>query len=790
MNVFEQKKSEITETTSARPEVSQYSSMKEDIDVFMAHLGNTSRITKIIQSFEGLSSRESFCEEAILWVENTSSFIDRMNDKYPCYKDIFGPVELGLRGIQYGLSLMVASTSLEGHRSGKACAVQRLLTTKFNDDLIEAEEIDKEVWDRNIEGRNNEESLSHKLRLCQITLGGLEERIRHASSPEQKRYLYLAFEKIGRYFHYVWEIMREKENDRLEEEQASFEIKARNLQISKEELLTRIEIDSLFDNQYSLYYDIQEEKSMDTEGYVENQQAFHRDREKLNVDPILSRLVNVFYWLNDSDEVKEVKRQGDDPFWMGIDIMQSSGTLFPRIFDLHSVPGFLLSLSEEHARLRGLAESKSSDSVHSSNVQEASRLLMPLETLLAKVNNLLQEWPENPILEQLAGTGNKILELSLGTPLKAFLTGVELILNRAQIWEETAAKHVTLAESLKPLISIAVSWRKLELNGWKGLLTKVKNDEKKRAYMSWFHIFGIVNTKMESITEFVNAMDSFVQGSSVGQFHERLKVLRTFASYLVKAPRPDHLKHQDTIVSNVLFNLDRYYLQFGDNVSVQVDREMAPLEKKLSDFVALARWEDKGFYAMKASSEKAHNQLYKLLKKAREVLENSCSHCLLDSAQIIGDKIVDQIGSKTKLLLDSLPDQLIAMNLSFEQVMDIALGKYSAKLEKVSKKFENLVRFKSEALDKVDYVASSLDILARSIFIQVSELKRDIQKGAKMRKKKAFTDLLKAFEKHGISNLQSSIPATSRYNHYWITQVRIQCCSIPLVLLQENIPGT
>ena len=87
--------------------------------------------------------------------------------------------------------------------------------------------------------------------------------------------------------------MREKENDRLEEEQASFEIKARNLQISKEELLTRIEIDSLFDNQYSLYFDIQEEKSMDTEGYVENQQAFHRDRKKLNVDPILSRLVNV-----------------------------------------------------------------------------------------------------------------------------------------------------------------------------------------------------------------------------------------------------------------------------------------------------------------------------------------------------------------------------------------------------------------------------------------------------------------------------------------------------------------
>lgn len=158
------------------------------------------------------------------------------------------------------------------------------------------------------------------------------------------------------------------------------------------------------------------------------------------------------------------------------------------------------------------------------------------------------------------------------------------------------------------------------------------------------------------------------------------------------------------------------------------------------------------------------------MRKARELLQNPCSQCLIDSAEITGDK-GDQTGSNTKMLLDSLPKRSIVLNSKIDRVMEVALGKYSGKLEQVSKKFENVVRFKSEAVDKADQVASTLDTLACSILNQVSALKADIKKGAKMRKKKALTDLLKVFEKHGISNLQSSIPSTARNNHYWITQV-------------------
>lgn len=62
--------------------------------------------------------------------------------------------------------------------------------------------------------------------------------------------------------------------------------------------------------------------------------------------------------------------------------------------------------------------------------------------------------------------------LPVRAPLKAALTGLELLLARAQLWEETAARHVSLKEVLQPIAALAGRWRKLELAAWHGLLDR------------------------------------------------------------------------------------------------------------------------------------------------------------------------------------------------------------------------------------------------------------------------------------------------------------------------------
>ena len=83
---------------------------------------------------------------------------------------------------------------------------------------------------------------------------------------------------------------------------------------------------------------------------------------------------------------------------------------------------------------------------------------------------LLEDWPEHPGLLALSAVIDRLLGLPVSAPLKAVLTGVELLLAKAQLWEETAARHVSIAPQLAPLSALATRWRRLELAGWRGLL--------------------------------------------------------------------------------------------------------------------------------------------------------------------------------------------------------------------------------------------------------------------------------------------------------------------------------
>ncbi len=108
---------------------------------------------------------------------------------------------------------------------------------------------------------------------------------------------------------------------------------------------------------------------------------------------------------------------------------------------------------------------------------------------------------------------DRLLAQPVTAPLKAMLTGVELLLAKGQVgawllhgravscvpssqhvllaadilmlccplltcplqlWEETAARHVSLAPQLAPLSALATRWRRLELAAWRGLLDRTR----------------------------------------------------------------------------------------------------------------------------------------------------------------------------------------------------------------------------------------------------------------------------------------------------------------------------
>lgn len=70
-----------------------------------------------------------------------------------------------------------------------------------------------------------------------------------------------------------------------------------------------------------------------------------------------------------------------------------------------------------------------------------------------------------------------------------------------------------------------------------------------------------------------------------------------------------------------------------------------------------------------------------------------------------------------------------------------------------------------------DDAAASVDALAAEAAQRALELRGLTAKGARLRKKKALTDLLEALQAAGASRHVSAVPAAQRTVHSWFTQV-------------------
>jgi hypothetical protein len=65
--------------------------------------------------------------------------------------------------------------------------------------------------------------------------------------------------------------------------------------------------------------------------------------------------------------------------------------------------------------------------------------------------------------------------MAADAPLGAVLTGLQLLLARSQLWQETAAKHVSLAAQLERLNAIALRWSRVQLASWRSTIRRVSD---------------------------------------------------------------------------------------------------------------------------------------------------------------------------------------------------------------------------------------------------------------------------------------------------------------------------
>ena len=151
-------------------------------------------------------------------------------------------------------------------------------------------------------------------------------------------------------------------------------------------------------------------------------------------------------------------------------------------------------------------------------------------------------------------------------------------------------------------------------------------------------VVELTATEEQSEHALFELLDEFARTSSVGEYTTRVLLLRAFASELAcedTLNRASDASHHSRVVNAdetrqqqrrrrlaaLLRSLWRYHAQFVPLVQRRHDANArAPVERKLSGEVALAKWDERSYYSLAESADKSHRRLLKLMREYDDAL--------------------------------------------------------------------------------------------------------------------------------------------------------------------------
>ena len=702
-----------------------------------------------------------------------------------------------------------------------------------------------------------------KINLLRVAMQESREEWRHGATAEVKKKGAVRLHSIFAAFVTVWEDIKEEEERRAAEEAELFKTKSRTVDVPTEEEEAEVDFQKVYPDQFSAFADLADaddflmDNNEDGSGNAVNaamlpKQPEGDDSQKEHSAAAAAAFAAKDYFL--SDILQEVVATHAEVFGrapasagvggekaaflrsyeLGMQLVELSGGCLSAKLDDDSMNGHLYAAA---ARARELIAQGSSSSlsiantttiknnidgddddveadIHQSRPEEAVLVQDCLQGLRTRIVSLLEEWPDHPVLMQLDAIVDRILSMSVNSPLKALLTGLELLLARAQVWEETAAKHVSIAAQLKVVAALATRWRRIELVGWRALLKRTVARAEAGANQGWFHLYRIMQARGENGSESSSAkeigvvVEQFIQGSPLGEYKARLGLLHAFKGQILAVQSEEQsekeVERNATLVA-ILGNVHCYYSQFTPQVEAAIAAGLAPSEKDLKDFVKLAKWEDRGYYAMKASTEKAQRHLHKLCRRAANALKEYATSTLAIAAKSMGlDDLSapESVGneraaaaaatnkSKSKKQQQHLNGAAVVAALADGKAAAAAFtaataaigvgaissalpdvsGKYTKQLPELTLRFGKIVQRGLTASSPSAAASLFTDELAATVAERAVQLRSDVSKGVKSRKKKALVDYFRALGAAGVSKLRSAVPAQKRGFHAWFSQ--------------------
>nr|XP_056712126.1 midasin [Euleptes europaea] len=671
-----------------RPQSPLYDCLYQEVHQYVNSIGQISKVqdllARLVQFLHGDKSQPAQVVQKVLneeaaWQQSHHQFRKHLTEDYAAFLDVVAPLQAAILQVQHGLRL-VASEVHRATLSSVVCLTKlgTLVASLLSfpsvggtfptylsqaDALCSVDSLDVLHNLQRLSQKYSAEGSDREQRLCltqeQLLVNALLYLRCHVLSKGE-----LDHKSLQLFRHLCQVIINEwDEQERLaqeEEEQKNtlyrYKAKSHGTGLSEEEEEER-EFRKKFPLHEKDFKDITAqaslEEEMETEDGLENEAAFetpllshHSLKTVMAVHQQLSLYFARSLWYQQNLPSHQTKYH----LTTFVSCYQTGASLVAHFYPLigsemndHLQGCQLLAstilqntLFEEGSEL-ALQLEEPYDFYHHPNIQQVQLCQPVLENFAKEVRVLLREWPDHPVLVQLLVVMDRICSFPLSSPLSKFLNGLEILLAKAQDWEDTASRAVSLRKHLDLVTQLIIQWHKLELNCWSVSLDNTMQRQTEKSMKHWLSIYQIIekyqqeqigkNTEEMSLTAVVSTLQAFMEGSTLGEFHTRLQMLLEFHCHVLLMPQVEG----NDILCNVLWNLYHYYKQFSECVQARLTELRQPIEKELKEFVKISKWNDVSFWAVKQSVEKAHRTLFKFMKKFEATLNEPCRSALMET---------------------------------------------------------------------------------------------------------------------------------------------------------------
>ena len=301
-----------------------------------------------------------------------------------------------------------------------------------------------------------------------------------------------------------------------------------------------------------------------------------------------------------------------------------------------------------------------------SNPSETIKIYNPIAQLMYRVHSLLVEFPENGVLEEIQYLAYKVMLRPLfRVPLMQLISGVDILLKKANDWEEFAARHVSLKPQLQQVYLLLKTWQEIQLKNWEVLLEVKLETLKEKDVKLWSRLYKVLVCEKTQGAELFEVLDQYVRASSVGVFKHRLETLKLFGKMLSERC----IKHIYNFYKE--FEFEEYFKE-----------QTKPIEAKISEVAKIARYDISNFHSWKNTTHRAHKQLNTQVKLYEELLKSPFQESFLRGYR--ESYCSDLLEKKIELLENLQGEETLESTIScvFERLS--ALSKEDSKSTKYS----------------------------------------------------------------------------------------------------------